>query len=72
MALTPANLPELYANLKAALSSDPATRQHAEAQLKTIEPYDNFASCLAVCMEACQHLQHAITGCVWQLSMLCQ
>ena len=48
MALSPANLPELYECLKAALSSDTATRQNAEAQLKHLETHDNFSSCLAV------------------------
>ncbi|KAK9822576.1 hypothetical protein WJX74_006339 [Apatococcus lobatus] len=47
MALSPGNLPELYAYLKAALSSDTTTRQNAEARLKNIETYDNFSSCLA-------------------------
>ena len=55
MALSPADLPELYTYLKAALSSDTGTRQNAEAQLKTIETYDNFSSCLAVCLR-CQLL----------------
>ncbi len=62
MALSPANLPELYAHLQAALSSDTATREHAEAQLKNIESFENFSSCLAVCMKACRYLHHSVNA----------